>query len=100
MLGRFLQTDPLGTVDDINLYAYVKGDPVNLVDPQGTNSLSYLLAAAQRKSPTYFCQIVECGAPHGGLYAPLCPQCNDRLKKGDGPYLLENGQKIYKPVEP
>ena len=38
-LGRFLQTDPIGYKDDLNLYAYGGDDPLDRTDPSGKSIL-------------------------------------------------------------
>jgi len=44
-LGRFLQTDPAGYVDTLNLYAYCGNNSVNWIDPWGLDKTPGLIGA-------------------------------------------------------
>jgi RHS repeat-associated protein len=40
-LGRFLQNDPIGYKDDIDLYTYTGDDPTDKVDPSGKTTITF-----------------------------------------------------------
>ena len=103
--GRWLSRDPAGEATDPtgNLYPYVGGNPVSLVDPAGRlPGMPYPDASASTlpngddtptqapncdngSSPTPVAPVaqrpkgpprcVNCNAPHGGTYGPYCPDC-------------------------
>ena len=84
-LGRFLQTDPIGYASGTNLYGYVSGDPLNLVDPLGLT--------ARAPSGYQDCWVVHAGdgkgnpvgePTGGGCRAPVFPQ-SISLTFGDRP---------------
>jgi RHS repeat-associated protein len=67
MMGRFLQTDPIGYGDGPNMYAYVGGDPMNRTDPSGTHTWP----------------MNGCGGPVGGMEVALAGDyCGSRALAG------------------
>ena len=88
--SRFVSEDPIGLSGGKNLYVYVGGDPVNYVDPEGN--------AKQRKKTG----CINCGALHGGLYGPYCPDCYAKSKDPNGgvPPLWEPPTLPINPSDP
>jgi len=46
-LGRWLTTDPLGTIDSINLYQYNFNNPFRYYDPEGESLLGFICGIGQ-----------------------------------------------------
>ena len=65
-LGRFLQTDPIGYKDDVDLYTYVGDDPTDFIDPTGK----------------YFIGLTAGATAEAGYSSCNASYCNSRAEAG------------------
>jgi RHS repeat-associated protein len=73
-LGRFMQTDLIGYDDGMNMYAYVKNDPVNRLDPFGLDEFCWTVrTSGMDKGGFYVSSRTECANfdSGGGRNGPI-----------------------------
>jgi len=62
--GRFLQRDPIGIADHVNVYGYVRNAPTRYVDPSGFGLFDWIYTGEWNPAPGVYEDAVDAAARH------------------------------------
>jgi len=79
--GRFLIADPWMFVDGPNLYAYVRNNPINRIDPDGLGCRTACFNGGGTGGKLSFCDVRSPCYSIGCCSAPSRPECWDILQE-------------------
>jgi|GEM_PF-948487 len=92
-LGRFLNPDPKGFIDGMNLYEYAMSNPLRYTDPRGTSvktcdshSISFDADRIKKLIPKFLSKYMDSGSI--GISYQKCKECCGEKTKNAGKYVI------------
>jgi len=92
-LGRFLNPDPKGFIDGMNLYEYAMSNPLRYTDPRGTSvktcdahTFSFDVEKIKNMIPKFLSKYMDSGSI--GISYQKCRECCGEKTKNAGKYVI------------